>query len=135
MCPITHVSHLTVLTAVVASFVFGYLWYGPLFGQTWAQLAGMKIEDCKGKKPPVGARVLTLLGTSSTTLVFGYLLHAAQPCCNVGLALAVWLGFYVPLLLGSVTWEGKPWKLFTLNAAFYLLNLQLISAILTYVKF
>jgi hypothetical protein len=132
MCPITHESKLAIVLAVLASFFFGYLWYGPLFGKTWAGLMGFKMTaECK--KPPVSSLLLTLLGTALTTFVLAYILGIYKPACNFGAALLIWLGFYVPLLFGSVTWERKPWKLFALNAAFYLLNLQLIAAILTYV--
>ena len=133
MCPITHESKLAIGLAVVASFIFGYLWYGPLFGKTWAGLMGFKMDESKCGKPPVSALLLTLLGTAFTTFAMAYILGIYKPCCNFGAALLIWLGFYVPLLFGTVAWEGKPWKLFALNAAFYLLNLQLIAAILTYV--
>jgi hypothetical protein len=133
MCPITHESKLAIGLAVVASFIFGYLWYGPLFGKTWAGLMGFKMtEECKGK-PPLSALLLTLLGTAFTVFALAYILGNYKPACNFGAALLVWFGFYVPLLFSTVTWERKPWKLFVLNAAFYLLNLQLIAAILTYV--
>ena len=137
MCPIVHAQHINysaIAAAVVASFVFGFLWYGPLFGKQWAQLMGKKMEDCKDKKPEGSALLLTLLGTTLTTFVLAYILQNIKPYCNFGAALFIWLGFYIPLLLGSVTWEGRPWKLFFLNAVYYLLNLQLISAILTYLR-
>lgn len=132
MCPITHVSYLVLAATVIVSFVFGFLWYGPLFGKTWAQLMGKKFEDCKDKKPETSALLLTLLGTALTTFGLAYILQISKPYCSFGAAFFIWLGFYVPLLLGTVTWEGKPWKLFVLNGAFYFLNLQLITAILTY---
>jgi hypothetical protein len=132
MCPLTHFHCLTLLTTVVASFIFGFLWYGPFFGKMWAELMGKKMEDCKGKKPPISALLLTLLGTFLTTMVMAYLLHYSKVGCTFGLATCVWLGFYVPLLLGTVTWEGKPWKLFILNGCFYYLNLQLIVGVLTF---
>ncbi len=134
MCPLTHTSLLALGSAVVASFVFGFIWYGPLFGKTWAKLMGFNIEDCKDKKPPVSCLLLTILGTFFTTSVMAYLINISKPSCNFAEALYIWLGFYVPLLMGSVIWEQKPWKLFLLNAAYYLLNLQLIAAILTYVR-
>jgi len=132
MCPFSHANYLVLGSAVVASFVFGFLWYGPIFGQTWAQLMGFKIEDCKDKKPKASALLLTILGTALTTFVLAYILFIYKPYCSYGAAFFVWLGFYVPLLLGSVTWEGKPWKLFGLNAVYNFLNLQLIAAILTF---
>ena len=38
MHPQFHLNWLAVLVAVVASFFFGWLWYGPLFGKKWASL-------------------------------------------------------------------------------------------------
>jgi len=131
MCPFTHANYLVLGLAVVASFIFGFLWYGPLFGKTWAQLMGIKIGECK---PKPWALPLTLLGTVLTTFVLAYILYIYRPYCAYGAAFFIWLGFYVPLLFGSVTWEGRPWKLFALNAAYYFLNLQLITAVLTYWK-
>ena len=134
MCPITHASFLALGVSVFASFMFGYVWYGPLFGKTWGQLMGFKMEDCKGKKPEASALLLTLLGTVLTTFVLAYILNIYKPCCSVGAAFLIWLGFYVPVQFSAVAWEGKPWKLFILNGAFYLLNLQLIAAILTHLR-
>jgi hypothetical protein len=36
------------------------------------------------------------------------------------------------MLFGAVAWEGKPWKLFGLNAAYHLLALQIMGTILTF---
>jgi hypothetical protein len=134
MCSITHASFLALGLSVAASFIFGYVWYGPLFGKTWAQLMGIKMEEGKCGKPPISSLLLTILGAAFTTFVMAYILNILKPCCNVGMALLIWLGFYVPVQFGSVTWEGRPWKLFALNTVYTLLNLQLISAILTYVR-
>jgi hypothetical protein len=132
MCPITHTSYLELIVITIASFIFGFLWYGPLFGKTWMQLMGKKMEDCQGKKPPVSSMLLTLLGTFLTVWVLAFVLHRPENPCGALVALFAWMGYQIPILLGSVTWEDKPWKLFALNAAFYLLNLQLIATILTY---
>jgi len=129
MCPFTHANYLVLGSSVVASFIFGYLWYGPLFGKKWAHLTGLKKGECK---PKPWALPLTFLGTILTTFVLAYILNIYKPYCSFGAAFFVWLGFYLPLLFGSVTWEGKPWKLFILNAVYYFLNLQLIAAVLTY---
>ncbi len=131
MCPITHTSFIALGTAVIASFVFGFLWYGPVFGKTWMKLMGKKMEDCQGKKPPVAAMLLTLLGTILTTMVLAFIIHRPERPCGYGVAFLAWLGYYIPLLISTVVWEGKPWGLFLMNAAYYFLNLQLIAAILT----
>ncbi|MDE1919886.1 MAG: DUF1761 domain-containing protein [Candidatus Omnitrophica bacterium] len=136
MCPITHESNLGLLIAVIASFVFGAIWYGPLFGRTWAALNGMKVPEdcCKGKKPPAKSLLLTFVGTCLTVFALAYIMGVYKPVCIFGPALIVWAGFVVPLLLSSIAWESKPWKLFAINAVFYLLNFYLITVILTYVR-
>ena len=132
ICPITHTKIAALGTAIAASFIFGYVWYGPLFGKTWAGLMGFKMDAGKCGKPPISSLLLTLLGTVFTVFVLAYLLKSNTSCCSVGTAFVLWLGFNVPILFSSVSWEGRPLKLFALNAAFYLLNLQLIAAILTF---
>ena len=129
MCPLTHAHYFVLGLAVIASFFFGFLWYGPIFGKLWAELMALKMEKCHKPKP--SAFALTFFGTVLTTFVLAYFLNIYKPYCTYGAAFFIWLGFYIPLLFSSVTWEGRPWKLFALNAAYYFLNLQFITAVLT----
>ena len=41
-----------------------------------------------------------------------------------------WLGFIAPVTMGSVLWEGKSWKLWTLNNAYHLVNLLIMGVII-----
>ena len=133
MCPITHTNLLILLGITVISFIFGFIWYGPAFGKTWAQLVGKKCDELQGK-PPISSMLITFLGTFATVVVMSYLLNEAKSYCHYDIVFFVWLGFQVPILLGAVTWEGRSWKLFVLNGLYYFLNLQLIALILTYWK-
>ena len=132
MCPFIHANYLVLGSAIVASFLFGYLWYGPIFGKTWVALVGLAVKSAEHNKPKPWALPLTLLGTILTTFVLAYILSIYKPYCAYGAAFFIWAGFYLPLLTGSVTWEGKPWKLLFLNGAYNFLNLQLIAAILSF---
>jgi hypothetical protein len=42
----------------------------------------------------------------------------------------VWFGFVATIMLGSITWEGKPPRLYYLNAGYQLVNLLIAGAIL-----
>lgn len=128
MCPFTHANYLVLGATVVSSFIFGYLWYGPWFGKTWAQWMGVKMEN---RKPEPWKYLLTVLGTVLTTFVLAYFLKIYKPYCTFGGAFFIWLGFYLPRQFSLVTWEGKTWKLLTLNAAYSFLNLQLMATVLT----
>jgi hypothetical protein len=63
------------------------------------------------------------MGADSPGYVYGFLT-----------GLFTWIGFYVPMLLSAVAWEGKGWALFGINAAYAFLNLQLIAMIIAYIR-
>ena len=46
------------------------------------------------------------------------------------LGLWVWLGFLATSMLGSVLWDGKPFALYLINVAHYLVVLVVMGAIL-----
>ena len=130
------INYLAVLVAAVASVVLGFLWYGPLFGKTWAQLMGFdkkKMAEAKKKGMPKQTWVLMILGTLVTSYVLAHFVDYLD-AVNVAGALQagfwLWLGFIVPVQLGMVLWEGKPWKLYILNVAYYLVNLSIMATIL-----
>ena len=139
-----HVYFPAVIAAVVASFFLGWLWYGPLFGKKWAGLMGMATDAKPDAKVMMRGMALMVLGTFLTAYV---LLHASEiwrpsvwdkgadaPFYFYGFfsAFFTWIGFYVPMLLGAVAWEGRSWGLFRINAAYHFVNLQLIGMILAY---
>jgi hypothetical protein len=142
--PAIEINFLAIAAAVAASFVFGWLWYGPLFGRTWARLIGMRMVAKPDTRVIVRGMALTLLGTIFTAYVLVHSTNVWRPSAwGVGAdapdfvygffsAFFTWLGFYVPMLLGSVAWEKRSWKLFGLNAAFHFLNLQLVAMILAH---
>ena len=142
MHPQIHLNYAAVILAAILSFVFSFLWYGPLFGKTWARLQGMDMTKKPDSSFMTRAMALQLLGLIFTAYVLAYTDNVWRPSNwafgnqdKPGYVYGflggffTWLGFYIPTLLGSSTWEGKPWKLFYLNAAYNFLNLQIISMV------
>jgi len=139
-----HVNYPAVAGAVVASFVFAWLWHGPLFGKRWAALMNLPADLKPEPKMMLRSMGLQLLGTFLTAYVLVFTgevwrpsvwgTGADQPSYFYGFfnAFWIWLGFFVPMLLGAVAWENRPWKLFGLNAAYNFINLQIIAMILAY---
>jgi hypothetical protein len=127
------VNYLAVIVAALANYIIGSLWYGVLFRKTWQRLSGigeMKIT--------VLSVVLALIGAFVTsyvllhTLVFGseYLKSSGIGTGLLG-AFSIWLGFIAPVTLGVVIYEKKPWALWFLNNAYWLISLLVMSVILT----
>jgi hypothetical protein len=139
-----HINMMAILVAVVANFIFGFVWYTPLFGKAWAKEMGFDTSV----KPPAGA-----LAKGMTFMVIGnfflawVLAHnmaawsfvpgseAMSPMANIlSAGVFTWLGFFLPTDLGAVAWEQKSWKLFFINTGYHLIMLLIASAILVYMK-
>jgi len=146
MHPQIHVNWLAVLIAIVAAFVFGWLWYGPLFGKTWAALMKYPADMKPDPKVMIRGMVLMVIGCFLTSYTLVFISDIWRPSVWGGgsdapgyvygflAGLWTWIGFYVPMLLSGVAWEGKGWPLFGLNAAYCFLHLQLIAMIIAYVR-
>jgi len=142
--PEIHIHYLAVVVAALAAFFFGWIWHGPLFGKTWAALMKFPPDFRPTRQMMVRSMVLYLAGSLLTAYVLAHSVEVWRPSVwKVGTdqgagtygffaGLFTWIGFYVPMLLGGVAWEGRPWKLFGLNAAFHFVSLQIVGAILAF---
>jgi hypothetical protein len=131
------VNYLAILVSAALAVVIGGLWYGPVFGKLWMSLVGITPESMKSMKmTPLAAMVGGFIGALLTAFVLSHHIVFAGVFLGMsGVELAlmsaffIWLGFYVPVTAGSLLWEGKSWKLFALNASYYLVVL-LVNALL-----
>jgi hypothetical protein len=140
MDPNITVKPLAVVAAFAASFVIGGLWYGPILGKAWKRAMGIP-EDAK----PAG------MGKALALNAFGILLMAFVTAHDVAVwrpsswglgpdkpsyvygffaGFFLWLGFVIPMLLNSVAFENKNWKVFGINAAYQFVSLQAMGQIL-----
>lgn len=131
---------IAVLVATVANFIFGFLWYTPLFGKVWAREQGF---DTNMKVTP-GEMARGLIFSVVGNFLMGFVLAhnieawtfvpgtedmgAAGKILNA--AVFTWLGFYFPVDLGAVAWERKSWKVFGINTGYHLVMLAIAGSIL-----
>lgn len=124
-----------VITAAIAQMVLGSIWYGPLFGKLWRHLSGITEEETQKAKARGMAKAYAVATVGA--LITAYVLaHAAQYVNAVSIGDAIelgfwiWLGFVAPMMLGIVLWEGKPVKLYAVNAGYQLFALIISSLVL-----
>ncbi len=144
MEPQIHVSWLGIALAIVANMVFGFLWFGPLFGKKWAK--GMGFPDDFKPAPGAFARAIVLQAIGAFLLAY-VLTHSQQiwrasvwdrgadgPDWGYGCmsAFFTWLGFFLPIRFGMVGWENKGWGLFGIHVTHDFIALQIIAMILAY---
>jgi len=133
------INYLAVVVAAAASMIIGSLWYGPIFGKIWMQLAGITPEQKEAAKARGMAKIfiIAFVGSLVMSNVLAHSLVFASAYYKIGGMQAGlmtgfwnWLGFVAPVILGSVLWEGKPWKLWVLNNGYYLIALLVMGMIL-----
>lgn len=130
------INYWAVIVSTVAAFVLGWIWYGPLFGKTWAKLAGVDRHG-KAKLGMAPTIIINLIVTFIMAYTLEHNLIFGSEYLNLwGFAAGLqgafwnWLGFIVPVTLGVVLWENKSWKLWFITAGYYLLSLLIMGAIL-----
>ena len=131
------VNYVAVLVAAVASFVVGFVWYHPsVFGTMWMRLAGMTPSAMEaGKKKMMQSMVLAFVGSVIMAYVLTHFIAVWGANDFMGalqLGFWTWLGFQMPIQLGSVLWEQKSWNLFALNGAYWLVNTIVIAEVLVW---
>jgi hypothetical protein len=135
------VNYWAVVASAVVMMILGALWYGPLFGKEWMRLMGMKGPDKmddKAKQAMMRSYGLMALGALVMSFVLAHTVIYAESYLGTsgvwgGLQAGFWnwLGFVAPVTLGTVLWEGKPWKLWFINVGYYLVGLLVIGALLS----
>jgi hypothetical protein len=131
-----------VLVAGVAYMAVGAIWYGPLFGRQWRRLMGL--TEGSMKKMPLTAGQAMIVGFVSAIIMAFVLAHdvfvwgdfyaGSQPVGMLSFSLGfwIWLGYVATTQAGSWLWDGRPFKLFILNAAHAFVSLQVMAAVLVF---
>ena len=128
--------------ATLANFFVGFLWYSVIFKKPW--MDEMRIPT--DQKPPAGMMVKSLLmnvvGCFFLAFVFAHNnaawsfvpgMDALSPAALIGnAAVFTWLGFFLPVDLNTVAFEGRSWKLFGINTSYHFM-MVLVSAIILHV--
>lgn len=121
------------LAAVVASFVVGAIWYSPLlFMRPWLAMAG--VEKLRFDAGLPKALIGDLIGSLLMAFVLVHaIVYAGASDLGTGLFVTFWnwLGFVALVLLGSVTYEHRPWRYYAINVGYRFVAMMAMGAILT----
>ena len=106
-----------VLVGVIATNAFGFLWYGPLFGEMWMRMIGKKPEEIEADP---GMYLKTAVASLAAMVVLNLIVVNFAPAgFFAGLITGglVWLGIGATATFVYTTFEGPPtsvWLLFSL---------------------
>ena len=135
------INYAAIAVAAVVNFFIGFVWYTPLFGKAWQKELKMDIPE--GAKPPAGllirGLIMGIIGQFLMVYVFAHnnaawsfvpgMDQMGAGGIVMSAAVFTWLGFFVPVDLNRVAWEGASWKLFFINAGYHFVIVTVAAAI------
>ncbi|MEP5569415.1 MAG: DUF1761 domain-containing protein [Halioglobus sp.] len=126
-----HLNLTAALTAAVAAFVLGGIWYGPLFGKRWQGYMGLSDEDIASKGHPAVIMGLAFV----LTVVQAIILSAIVPQGSgmeaaIIYALVIGVGFVATAFGVNYLFSRHPKALFGIDAGFNVLQFVLMGAII-----
>ncbi len=104
------INYIAVLAAAVAQFIFGAIWYMPVFGKMWGKIHGFDKATPEEQKVMTKKMAPLLLAqfifTIVTTVVLSILMAKFASADAYKLAVYLWLGFMVPTQVSGVIFGG-----------------------------
>jgi hypothetical protein len=133
--------------AMVSNIVLGFLWYSPKMptGKVWMKGMGFPADMKPTPKQMVISMALMIIGTFLLMFILQHSFIAYRDAYrfddarldSAGLTIAdgltggffTWLGFFLPVQLGLVAWEGKSWGFMAVVTGYYLVSLVIAGLI------
>ncbi len=130
------INYWAVLVSAIVSMIIGMIWYNPsVFGSIWMKGIGKNEKDMqKDKEKGMAWRyIFALISSLVMSFILAHVVDYTE-AVSIGRGLEagfwIWLGFIATTMTGMVLWEGKPWKVYFINAGFYLVSLIIQGSIL-----
>jgi hypothetical protein len=122
---------LAVLTAAVLQWVLGWLWYGVLFNKSWKALVGQSTDA----KPANAGSVMAIIFVVNFIVSFAlaqvvFLTGWTTISKGTFAGTVCGLGFVAGPLLAQHISERRPFKLFGINALYWLFAMLLSGGLL-----
>ncbi|MEO0464678.1 MAG: DUF1761 domain-containing protein [Pseudomonadota bacterium] len=124
-----------VLAGAAAFFVVGMIWYGALFGKVWQKAAGLNDEQVAGGNPAV-IFGLCFAFEMLIAMVLWHLLVRVNPAPHVVMMMAIGFagGVMIPAIGINYLFQRKPFMLFVIDAAHFLLGMAAMGGVFVWFR-
>lgn len=128
----TNVNIWAVIICTIINIVLGMVWYSPrVLGTLWKEEHGFDSSQLK-------ATPLHFIGAIIVAFILAFVLdmmihtfHIHGVGNGIALGFFIWLGFIATTHFSGVIWAKKPFIVYFIDAGFMLINLIIISAVMT----
>ena len=126
------INWLSVLIAVVAAQVLGFLWYGPLFSKQWMAALGKTREQMQEEGPGIAIVVGVVASILNAVGVAIILTMSDTPdlVSGIKIGLLASVAFAGIAVVSNSMFEGRPPFLMWLYGAYLVLSITMMGAII-----
>lgn len=117
------INYLAVLLSALSGFFLGFIWYTFIFSKPWQRLIGMSHGSPKEIGPSMGKLLVTSFILQFLMALNLSIFIGSEASASFGLLTGLMIGLgFVSLSFGiSYLFEGRPLKLWLINAGYYTL--------------
>lgn len=125
----SRINHLAVFISAIVFFLFGGLWYMPLFGRQWMELTGA------GKSMPLMSVYITvfILGWILAYVIAVVSADAAHPNPmrhGIEFGVIMGIGIFATMSLMDFLFEGRPLALWAIDAGYVVVGMAIMGGII-----
>jgi hypothetical protein len=128
-----HFNHLALLVSALVLWLLGAAWYSPvLFAKPWMATLGID-KNAANRKTMIPGMIASFIGDLILSFVLAHVLGWAGVSTvgwGVFVGVLVWLGFFVAPALPQAIYENRPFRLFAINAGYWLVGLIVVGGLL-----
>ena len=121
-------NHLAVWIAAIAYFVWGYIWYGLLFGKVWQNLMG-GTQMAVAPQTYVYGFVLGLILSYVTAIALSRRPEDLTAAQGVSFALFMGIGLFASQTLNGALYAHESLELWLINTLYVVIGFAIIGAI------
>jgi Protein of unknown function (DUF1761) len=122
------INHLATWVAAIVYFLWGYLWFGVLFGTAWAQLTGHAMS-APDPKLYIESFLLGLLLSYGASIALSRRPEDQTVAQGISFALFMGILLYGTQTLNGFLYEGRPLMLWLIDAGYVIIGFAIIGAI------
>lgn len=123
------VNWLAVLAGTVVNMVIGFLWYGPLFGQTWMNWIGKSADEIESDSSMYMFSTASALISAFMLALIIAAFGASTLTGGAVLGALVWLGIGATATLVYSVFEGPPLNVWVLHVGYQLVVFIIMGAL------
>src|SRR5215469_7565461 len=114
-------NHMAVWLAAIAYFVWGYVWYGLIFGKEWQRLMGGAQMQAAPQTYVYGF-ILGLILSYVTAIALSRRPEDLTAAQGISFALFMGIGLYATQTLNGALYAGTPLELWLINTLFVVIG-------------